>query len=324
MMKKRYSKTLIAVMIVLIFIISTISFVSCNYNDDGKIHIVTTIFPEYDWVQNIVKGVDNIEVTYLLSSGADIHSYQASVEDITKISKADLFIYVGGESDEDLENAIKSIRPANKKTISLMDVLGDRAVEEEHVEGMQEEDEHEEEHELDEHVWLSLKNAKIFINAITEEIISIDPNNKISYETNASNYISSLTNLDEQYTATISASSKNTILVADRFPFRYLVEDYSINYYAAFAGCSAEVEASFETIAFLAGKVDEFNLNVVLKIEGSNDKIAKTIINNTRDKNQQILVLDSLQSTTKKEIRNGKTYLDVMKGNLEILKLALQ
>ena len=324
MMKKRYSKTLIAVMIVLIFIISTISFVSCNYNDDGKIHIVTTIFPEYDWVQNIVKGVDNIEVTYLLSSGADIHSYQASVEDITKISKADLFIYVGGESDEDLENAIKSIRPANKKTISLMDILGDRAVEEEHVEGMQEEDEHEEEHELDEHVWLSLKNAKIFINAITEEIISIDPNNKISYETNASNYISSLTNLDEQYTATISASSKNTILVADRFPFRYLVEDYSINYYAAFAGCSAEVEASFETIAFLAGKVDEFNLNVVLKIEGSNDKIAKTIINNTRDKNQQILVLDSLQSTTKKEIRNGKTYLDVMKGNLEILKLALK
>ena len=185
------------------------------------------------------------------------------------------------------------------------------------------EHDHEEEAEYDEHVWLSLKNAQTLCSAISAVLQQIDPDNKDTYAANASAYIKKLSALDADYQAAVDAATRKTVLFGDRFPFRYLAEDYGLRYYAAFAGCSAESEASFETISFLAGKVDELNLPCVLTIEGVQHKIAETIVRNTAAKNQKVLTMDSMQSTTSKDAANGTTYLSVMERNLSVLKEAL-
>ena len=303
---------------------------SCNGpKDNGKMKIVTTIFPEYDWVMNIVgEQKDNIDVTMLLDSGVDLHSYSPTPLDIVTISNCDLFIYVGGESDGWTEEVLKTAKNKDMKVINLMTVLGEGAKEEEIIEGMEgeeeEEEEEEEETEYDEHVWLSLKNAELFINSICDSIVSLDQENASYYTSNAVSYITSLKALDARYSAVVSKSAKNTLLFADRFPFRYLVEDYSLKYYAAFIGCSAATAASFETIKFLAGKVDELGLKVILKIEDSDGRIADAVKNATQDKDQKILVMDSIQSATTKEYENGRNYLSIMEKNLEVLTEALR
>ena len=314
--------------------------VSCNdAKDDGKINIVTTIFPEYDWVMNVLGDKkDNANVTMLLDSGVDLHSYQPSPKDIVTISKCDLFVYVGGESDEWVEDVLKQTSNKDMLTINLLDTLGDAAKEEEIKEGMQGEEDHdhdheegedhdheeEEEKEYDEHVWLSLKNAKLFVETISESISNLDKENANYYKANADAYVANLVALDAQYDAAVKAGSINTLLFADRFPFRYLVEDYSLEYYAAFIGCSAETNASFETITFLAKKVDELGLKVILKIESSDGAIANTVKNNTQTKDQKILTMDSIQSATTKEYKNGRNYLSIMTSNLDVLKEAVK
>lgn len=305
--------------------------VSCNTaNNDDKLDIITTIFPEYDWVNNVLgEQKDNVNVTLLLDNGIDLHSYQPSPKDIVKISNCDLFIYVGGESDEWVEDVLKQAKNKDMLTINLMDVLGDKKKEEELIEGMQGEDEHEEgeeeeEVEYDEHVWLSLSNAQTFVTSISEAIAKLDQENAETYKANAAKYNASLKDLDDKYKAAVNAGTQKTLLFADRFPFRYLVDDYDLKYYAAFIGCSAETEASFETIAFLAGKVDELNLKVILKIESSDGSIANTVKNATTSKNQTILTMDSIQSATTKEYKNGRNYLSIMASNLEVLKEAVR
>ena len=269
---------------------------------------------------------DHAEVTMLLDNGVDLHSYQPTADDIIKISDCDLFIYVGGESDGWVEDALKEATNQNMKVINLLDVLGEQAKVEEVVEGMaaeEEESEDEDEPEYDEHVWLSLKNAETLCNAITDALEEIDPANKDAYATNAASYLEKLAALDGEYQTVVDNAARKTVLFGDRFPFRYLVDDYGLSYYAAFAGCSAETEASFETISFLAGKVDELRLPCVLTIEGAQHKIAETIVQNTAEKNQSILTLDSMQSTTSTDVTNGTTYLSVMESNLDVLKQAL-
>ena len=314
-----------------------------------KISIVTTIFPEYDWVREIVGNhADKFEITYLMNKGVDLHSYQASAEDIAKVSSADLFIYVGGESDTWAEDAIAEATNKDMKVINLLNSLGSDVKEEEVVEGMAAEDEHDHDHseeakdhdhseedkdhdhakegeevEYDEHVWLSLKNAQKLVMDIEANIESLDPDNAADYAANAQAYVKKLEELDKEYQKAVDESSVKYILVGDRFPFRYLVDDYGLKYSAAFVGCSAETEASFDTITFLAGKLDELGLKNVVTIENSNQKIAKTIIENTKNKDQGLVVLNSLQSVSQKEIDGGLTYLSVMKDNLEVLKKAL-
>ena len=306
-----------------------------------KLSIVTTIFPEYDWVKEILGDkADNAEVTMLLDNGVDLHSYQPTADDIVKISDCDLFIYVGGESDDWVEDALKNATNKDMKVINLLEVLGDSVKEEETVEGMQEEGhdhdhenadehddaddhDHEEEVEYDEHVWLSLRNAETLCDTISDALQQIDPDNKDTYAANASAYIEKLSALDADYRAAVDAATYKTVLFGDRFPFRYMVDDYGLSYYAAFAGCSAETEASFETISFLAKKVDELKLPCVLTIEGAQHKIAETIVENTSAKNQKVLTMDSMQSTTSKGVANGTTYLSVMEQNLSVLKEAL-
>ena len=300
--------------------------------DEKQIKVVTTIFPEYDWVREIAgTESDHVDLTMLLDNGVDLHSYQPTSEDIMKISDCDLFIYVGGESDAWIEDALKEAVNKDMKVINLLDVLGNSVKEEEVVEGMEaeeeeseEESEEEEEPEYDEHVWLSLKNAKVFCKAIADDLSEIDKDHAETYQKNEENYAEKLDELDQNYQKTVDEASQKTLLFGDRFPFRYMVDDYGLDYYAAFVGCSAETEASFETITFLAGKVDELGLKNVMTIEKSDQKITKAIIENTKDKNQKILTLDSMQSATSDDVKAGTTYLSVMEDNLEVLKEALQ
>lgn len=310
--------------------------------EPGKLQIVTTIFPEYDWVINILgENPAKADVTMLLDTGVDLHSFQPTAADILKISTCDLFIYVGGESDEWVDDALQEATNKDMIVINLLDVLGDAVKEEEVIEGMQEvhdhehedDEDHDEDHdheheegeiEYDEHVWLSLKNAAVLVNSISDAVQKIDPDNAESYQKNAAAYVKKLNALDVEYQAAVSAASVRTLLFGDRFPFRYLVDDYGLSYYAAFVGCSAETEASFETITFLAQKVDELSLPAVMTIEGTNHRIAETIVQNTQTKDQQILTMDSMQSVTAKDVENGTTYLSIMEKNLSVLEDALK
>ncbi len=305
--------------------------------DTDKLQIVTTIFPEYDWVRNILgDNPAKADVTMLLDTGVDLHSFQPTAADILKISTCNLFIYVGGESDEWVDDALQEATNKDMTVINLLDVLGDSVKKEEVIEGMQEED-HDHEHEgeddhehgegepeYDEHVWLSLRNAAALVNSISDAVQKIDPGNAESYKKNAATYVEKLNALDEEYHAAVSAASIRALLFGDRFPFRYLVDDYDLSYYAAFVGCSAETEASFETVTFLAQKVDELSLPAVMTIEGRDHRIAETIVQNTQAKNQQILTMDSMQSVAAKDVENGTTYLSIMENNLSVLKDALK
>lgn len=326
--------------------------VDATEDTDEKISIVVTTFPQYDWVREILGDeLDNVDLTLLLDSGVDLHSYQPTVEDIATISNAEMFIYVGGESDEWTDEVLETASNDDMVIINLMEVLGDRVKEEEIVEGMEHSHDHDDEHDhdhdhdhedehdhdhdhddehdhdhdhhLDEHVWLSLKNAQIICSYVSDELAKLLPEASDSLTSNTEEYISKLTSLDEAYEDAIDSAAYNTLLFGDRFPFRYLVDDYGLNYYAAFSGCSAETEASFETIVFLSNKIDELDLSNIMVIESSDQSIANTIIENAQSEEQNILILDSMQSVTASHVDSGYTYLDTMEENLEILKSAL-
>ena len=342
-----FRKTLLGLLILTLFTTSIFAKAKKADKNSGKLKVVATIFPEYDWAREIIGDTNSAELTLLIGNGVDLHSYQPSIQDIAKISTADIFIYVGGESDGWVKDALKNASNKNMMVINLMETLGDKVKAEELKEGMQAEEEEEHEHhhhdeaeehhhhhhdddedeeevEYDEHVWLSLRNAKILSAEIASALCEKDAANAAAYKANLASYTARLDSLDSKYAAAVKAGSKNTILFGDRFPFRYLVDDYGLDYFAAFVGCSAETEASFETVIFLSKKVDELGLNSVLKIESGDGKIARTIIQNTKKKNAKVLTLDSIQSTTAKQAKAGSTYLKIMEDNLVVLTEALK
>ncbi len=284
-----------------------------------RIRILTTIFPLYDWAQNIVSGSGNIDTAYLIDGSTDLHNYQPSAADIVSISDCDVFIYVGGESDEWVEDALKQVGNSDMVVIDLLDVLKDR-VKEESSEGIFGEEEEEQEPESDEHVWLSVKNAMIVCEEICEKISEIDEDEKDLFSGNLDSYLKQHRELDERYMDTVSKGKKDVLLFADRFPFIYLCDDYGIGHYAAFKGCSAETEASFETIRLLAQKTDELSLSALICLEGSDTRIAQTVIENTANKDQKILQMDSMQS----KIKTGESYITIMEKNLDVLRMALE
>lgn len=298
-----------------------------------KLNIVTTIFPVYDWILQAAGGADHAEITLLLDSGVDLHSYQPTASDMLKIASCDVFVYVGGESDKWVEDALKGSVNPGRVVISLLDALGEDVRTEELVEGMEhhgheedgdaDEDHDREEEEADEHVWLSLRNAQKLTSAIAARLAEADPAHAEAYTANAAAYCERLAALDAQYAEVTGAATHKTLLFGDRFPFRYLADDYGLAYYAAFSGCSAETEASFQTIVFLAQKMDELGLPAVLTIEGTSRKIAETVIRTTAGKNQKILTLDSMQSVTAADMQAGVSYLSIMEKNLEVLREAL-
>lgn len=337
---------------------NTIEQNSIEKGNSNKISIVCTTFPQYDWVKNILgEEAERFYVTLLLDNGVDMHSYQPAVKDIATAGSSNLFIYVGGESDTWVEDALKEAKNKDLKAINLMETLDNSVKEEEVVEGMQEEREslghsheksskekqeqtqkesHEnsqeingqkeaadEEPEYDEHIWLSIRNAEIMVKNIEKAIEQLDSDNAKVYQNNAENYIKKLDTIDKQYANTIQNAKYKAILFGDRFPFRYMADDYDLKYYAAFAGCSAETMAGFETVTFLAKKADELRLPVILTIENSDGRIAEAVKSNTTKKNQKILAMNSLQSVTKEQIADGITYLQVMQENLSVLSEAL-
>ncbi len=302
---------------------------SVGVNKD-KLSIVCTIFPEYDWTKEILgEQADNVQFTYLLDKGADLHNFQPSAQDMVTISECDLFIYVGGESDEWVEDALSTAKNKDMQVINLMEVMGDKAVEEEMKEGMMPEDEEEEgegeeeEAEYDEHFWTSLRNAKIVCGEICDSLCTLDAKNADAYKKNLASYSEKLDKMDGDFKALMDSASMKTLVFGDRFPFRYFVDDYGLEYYAAFVGCSAETEASFETITFLANKMDELNCDTIFAIENSDHSIAEGIISNTQNKNQNIAELNSMQSVTADMVKNGTTYLGLMQKNYDVLKEAL-
>lgn len=323
-----------------------------------KISVVATIYPQYDWLKNVIgERADAVDLKLLIKNGTDLHSYKPSAQDIATIAKADLVVYVGGESDEWIEKALEATPKEGRIALNLMKALGDRVKEEEVVEGMQveehhhehgeEAEEHEHEHhehdkvtepaeatsehhhheevENDEHIWLSLKNAWILVNALAQSLSKVDSANSSIYTANAVLYNAKLWEMDKEFATAVSDASQKTVLFGDRFPFRYLVDDYGIKYYAAFVGCSAESEASFETVTFLAGKMDSLQLPAIFTIDGSNGKIARAILEASKNsKNAQVLTLNSMQSVTDEQIKAGVDYLSIMRDNLEVLKKALK
>ena len=287
-----------------------------------------------------------VDLHLLQDSGIDLHNFQPTAEDFVKLSSADLFVYIGGPSDHWVEDALKAAANPRQQSLNLMEALGEGVKPAVSVEGMQESEHHHDhegyEHEdhdheghdheghdhdahdhADEHIWLSLRNADLLVQAMAKKLIALDPDHGAAYQRNADAYREKLQELDRAYQKAVSGVKEPTLLFGDRFPFRYLMDDYGIRYYAAFAGCSAESEASFQTIAFLAEKADELKAKAVLYLDGSDERIAKAIVRTSEGRNQQLLRLNAMQSLNRADISQGANYLDIMRDNLRIIQQAL-
>ncbi len=312
--------------------------------DDGRISIVCTTFPQYDWIREIIAGNDDgFRLSLLTEKGGDLHSYQPSALDIARIAECDMLVYVGGESDKWVEDVLRADVESDVCAVNMMSELDGRLYEEEHIGGEQHEDGHEDGHsggygeyeygggqadsydavEYDEHVWLSLKNAEHIVRVLCNELMRLDEGNAGLYEKNCEAYLEKLSALDGEYEEVVETASADALVFADRFPFRYMAEDYGIECFAAFEGCSAETEASFETVASLIEAVKAHHLTAVLVLEGSDSRLARVIVENADSDNGRVLVINSMQSVSKRNIEGGMSYLGVMKDNLEVLRLAL-
>lgn len=330
-------KRIILLILLVVFAVSLAACTGTANKNNSKITIVTTIFPQYDWVREIVGDNSEIDIVLLQNNGVDLHSYQPKAKDIMTISSCDMFVYVGGESDEWVSKVLRTANNKDMIVVNLMESLGDDVKQEELKEGMEHEHEHDEdgdedhEHEdhdheeveNDEHIWLSLKNASKLCKILKDKICEIDPENKEKYTANCAAYVEKIDSLDGKFRSAAEGSKVGTLLFGDRFPFRYMFDDYGLDYFAAFSGCSAESEASIPTIAFLVNKVDELGLKYIIKLEDSNGNIASTIKDSSASKDQEILTMYSIQAVTSGDVANGVTYLGEMEKNLETLKKAL-
>ncbi|MEL7609791.1 MAG: metal ABC transporter substrate-binding protein [Bacillota bacterium] len=287
-----------------------------------KISIVATIFPPVDFARQIVG--DRADVSMLLPPASESHSFEPTPQDIIKIQNCDVFIYVGGESDEWVDGVLESMDTSKIKVITLMDCV--EVVEEEIVEGMQDEEEAgvsaegEEAPEYDEHVWTSPRNAKLIVEKISDALSEADAANAGTYKTNTAAYLAKLDELDEAFKNVVDHAARRTIVLGDRFPFRYFADAYGLEYYAAFPGCSTETEASAATVKFLIDKINAEKIPVVFHIELSNEKMANTIAEATGAK---VLLLNACHNISKADFEAGKTYIDLMRGNVETLREAL-
>lgn len=317
------------VCLIISLVLFSVSLVGCERPKPVKnrqLNIITTDFSTYDWTVEILgeKRAD-YNVSMLYDRGTDMHSFEPTAVDVVNISLCDMFVFEGGQSEEWIEKTLSGAENKDKITVNIIEELKDIVKTEETVEGMQEEKHHTDgENEIDEHIWLSVRNAEKAVSVICEKLSVLDQKNSAVFKKNTERYIENLRKIDGEYRSAVENAENKTLVFGDRFPFRYLADDYGLKYYAAFSGCSAESEAGFKTVMFLAEKIDENNLSTVLTIDNSNNKIADTVIENTKQKNQKILSLNSLQSVSKKDIENGLKYTDVFMKNLEVLKTALK
>ncbi len=301
---------------------------------DAKKSIVCSSFPYYDFTMNILGDeAKNFSVELLQESGMDLHSFQPTAEDFAKLFSADLFIYNGGNSEKWADDAAETLKHSRGTAVNLLESLGGSVKTAETVEGMQpcehnkesecgHDRDFEHDHE-DEHIWLSIKNAENICKIIAENIIKLDPENEKIYKSNLRSYVLKLDKLDRSYGEAVENAKSSALIFADRFPFRYMTDDYNIQYFAAFEGCSAESEASFETVAFLAKKLNELKLPCVIALDGSTQNIAKAVTGAANNQDAKILTLNSMQTINRRDMENGASYISIMEQNLETLKRAL-
>lgn len=316
-------KKLFAAVTILVLIISAAGCSKTQQASSKGISVVCATAPLYDWTRKITEGTDGTDLSLIIGNGTDLHSFQPSAKDIISIKNADVLVYVGGESDGWIRDALKEPANKNRQVVCLMDILKDAIVEEEVVEGMQGEEEdgheeHEEGPEYDEHVWMSLRLTRRSCKAIEEVLEKVSSSNAAKYKANLDAYDKKLSELDKQYEEMVKGARLDTMVVCDRYPFRYLAEDYKLKYSAAFVGCSAETEASFETVKFLADKVKALDSKAVLIIDNSDGKLAKTVLETAGKSSVKVEVLDSMQSCGA-----DLDYIRTMTENLEKLKTAL-
>ena len=314
-------KILALILSVSLCIVSLCACGDTRNNNSGKLSVVATIFPPYDFTRQIAG--DKTDLTMLLKPGMESHDYDPTPQDIIKIQNADLFIYVGGESDEWVKDLLDSADKKPKKTIALIDCVD--AVEEETVEGMEHEEEEDEsgdsdEKEYDEHVWTSPVNAVEIVKSISEGLQSLDKDNADTYKKNTDDYCKKLSSLDSEFEEIVQNGKRNTVVFGDRFPFRYFTDRYGLEYSAAFPGCSSQTEPSAATVSYLIDKVNEEKIPVVFCIEFSNGKIADTICESTGAKKMEF---HSCHNVTKQDFENGVTYLQIMNNNKNVLREAL-
>ena len=290
-------------------------------NDDGKISVVTTIFPPYDFARAVSGGKAN--VTMLIDPGAEVHTFDPTPEDMIKIQDCDVFIYTGGENDAWVDTVLESMDTGGKQIVRLMDAV--TPLEEETVEGMQAEEEAEggeaeEEGEFDEHVWTSPKNAMLMVDAIAAAMGKADAANADAYKKNVADYDAQISEVDGRIQSIVDSAPRKLILVADRFPFRYLADEFGLEYSAAFSGCTAESDVSVGTLTYLIDKVKENDIKYVYYIEFSNQKVAKAV---TEQTGAEMLLLHSCHNVTKDDFDAGVTYVSLMQQNADNLEKGL-
>lgn len=315
-------KRVFKILIVTLVLIGLVFITGCDKKkDDGKLTIITSSFPGYDFARAITKDNKDITVKMLLKPGSEMHNYEPTPQDIKDIKNSDIFIYVGGDSDEWIDDILDNIDVKKTKVVKLMRLVD--LVEEEHVEGMEAEEDavnEEEAPEYDEHVWTSPKNAITITKKLTKVIVGLDEDNRSIYEENSLKYISELESIDNRIEELVKNAKRKEIVFGDRFPLRYFADDYNLKYYAAFPGCSEQTEASSKTITYLINRVKKDKIPVVFHIELSNGKIAKTIAKET---NAKVLEFKSAHNISQKDFDAGVTYVDIMNDNIKVLKEAL-
>lgn len=283
--------------------------------------VVTTVFPEYDWTREIIGNEGNVRLVLLTENGTDLHSYQPTAADIATIASCDLLIYTGGTSSVWIDDVLKK-NPSNTRTvIRLMDDLSENEKLVEQSVHHNTDHHHDEAH--DEHVWLSLRLASRFCDTICSALCDLIPEKKDVYRENCAAYIQKLQALDETYQNTVSTATISSLLFADRFPFTYFANDYGLTCYAAFPGCSAETEASFETVSFLIKTVENLDLPAIIVLENSDRKLAETVLSTTKTGTAAIVEMNALQSVSGTDLKNGISYLEIMHQNLVALRIAL-
>lgn len=286
-------------------------------SDSGKLKIISTVFPPYDLARQIAG--DNAEISILLPPGSEIHNYEPSAKDMIAIRNCDIFLYIGGENEQWAEKLINSNDTKNVTAVKLIDYVPVLS-EDEDEHGHDHDHDHEHEHETDEHIWTSPKNAQLMLSAVYDAICKVDPSDKQTYTENKDAYAKQLSDLDNAYRSAVDNAKNKTIVLADKFPFRYLAHEYGLEFSAAFAACSDESEPGVSTMIKLTKTIKENNIPAVYYLEFSSTKIADTLCDET---GATKLMLHSCHNVSKQDIENNVSYVDLMKQNLENLKLTL-
>ena len=327
-MKKRA----ICALIILCLLISICSCTAPTQESNEKIRILCTLFPQYDWLCNITEGVDDVEVSLIIANGTDPHSYQPTAADIMNISRCDMLVYIGGDSDTWVKKAVERSKNQAITEIALLELEGielhDISSASHSHEGHSHGEHSHEGHShstVDEHIYLSIDNACTAVSRLASELCRIDPDNKDIYLKNSMEYTIKLKNLSNSLSADLDSipEEERFMLFADRFPFVYLLSDYGIHYAAAFEGCTTDVDADFDTVIRLIHEADEHDVKYIAVTESSDKALAKTVISSTKAKNQGILTLNSMQAVTYSQIANGASYISIMEKNLNTVRTAL-